>query len=346
MGVWRAAAIGAASACMFAVAMCPVSAADPVAEFYAGRKMTVIVGSDVGGGYDTLARLMARHLGKYIPGSPMLVVQNMPGAASFIATNYVYNVAPKDGSTIGLVQRTILSANVTNQSGARFDVEKFSWIGNLDSETSFFLAWHTAPVKKAEDLFTTELVLGGGGPTSDSEVQARMLNALIGTKIKVVSGYPGQNQILLAMERGEVQAMGGWGWNNVQMHGDLLKDHKINLLLQCALERLPQLPDLPTPFDFVKNDTDRKALELFYLQQTVARPVLSPPAVPADRLAVLRTAFMAMANDEAFHKDAAKAKIEVVPSSYAEIEKVVRTISTTPPEIVERLAKVVTPPGG
>jgi tripartite-type tricarboxylate transporter receptor subunit TctC len=197
MDVWRAAAIFAA-----AVGMSSAAAADPVSDFYTGRKMTVIVGSDVGGGYDTLARLMARHLGKYIPGSPTLVVQNMPGAASFIAANNVYNVAPKDGSTIGLVQRTILSANVTKQNGVRFDVEKFSWVGNLDSETSFFLAWHEAAVKKAEDLFTTELVIGGGGPTSDSEVQARMLNALIGTKFKVVSGYPGQNQILLAMERG------------------------------------------------------------------------------------------------------------------------------------------------
>jgi tripartite-type tricarboxylate transporter receptor subunit TctC len=345
MDQWRGARRAAAivAALIFSTS---IAAADPVADFYSSHKMTVIVGSDVGGGYDTLARLMGRHLGKYIPGNPTLVVQNMPGAASFIAANNVYNVAPKDGTVIGLVQRTILSANVTKQSGVRFDVEKFSWIGNLDQETSFFLAWHDAPVKSAKDLFTTELVIGGGGPTSDSEVQARMLNALIGTKFKVVSGYPGQNQILLAMERGEVHGMGGWGWNNVQMHGDLLKDGKITLLLQCALERLPQLPDLPTPFDFVKSDEDRKALELFYLQQTVARPVLSPPSVPADRLAVLRSAFMTMANDEAFHQDAAKAKLEVSPSSYAEIEKVVHTISTTPPNVVERLAKVVTPPGG
>ncbi|MGE5539147.1 MAG: Bug family tripartite tricarboxylate transporter substrate binding protein [Gemmatimonas sp.] len=344
MGVRRAAAIVAAV--LGIVCGGGAASADAIADFYAGKKMNVVVGSATGGGYDTLARLMARHLGRFIPGGPTLVVQNMPGAASFLAANHVYNVAPKDGTTIGLVQRTILSANVTNQSGVRFDVQKFSWVGNLDSEVSFFLAWHTAPVKNAQDLFTTELVLGGGGPTSDSEVQARMLNALIGTKIKVVSGYPGQNQILLAMERGEVQGMGGWGWNNIQMHGDLMREGKINLLLQCALERLPQLPDLPTPFDFVKNDIDRKALELFYLQQTVARPVLAPPDVPADRLAVLRSAFMAMAQDEAFHKDAAKAKIEVAPSSYAEIEKVVDRISNTPPDVVARLAKVVTPPGG
>jgi tripartite-type tricarboxylate transporter receptor subunit TctC len=342
MSVWRVAAIVAA---VLSVCAAPASA-DGVADFYSGRKMTVIVGSDVGGGYDTLARLMARHLGGHIPGGPTLVVQNMPGAASFVAANHVYNVAPKDGTTIGLVQRTILSANVTKQSGIRFDVQKFNWIGNLDSEVSFFLAWHTAPVKTARDLFATELVLGGGGPTSDSEVQARMLNALIGTKIRVISGYKGQNQIMLAMERGEVQGMGGWGWNNIQMHSDLLRDGKINLLLQCALERMPQMPDLPTPFDFVKSDVDRQALELFYLQQTVARPVLSPPGVPADRLAALRSAFMAMAKDDAFHKDAEKAHIEVAPSSFAEVDKVVHTISTTPPDVIDRLSKVVTPPGG
>jgi tripartite-type tricarboxylate transporter receptor subunit TctC len=341
MGKWRTAAVAVVA---LSVGAATTATAEPVADFYSGKKITVIVGSDAGGGYDTIARLMSRHLGRFIPGNPALVVQNMPGAGSFVATNNLYNLAPKDGTAIGLVQRTILSANATHQNGARFDVRKFNWIGNLANEISLFLSWHTAPVKTASDMFTKEFIMGGGGPTSDSEVQARMLNALIGTKIKIVSGYPGQAQILLAMERGEIQGMGGWGYTNLQMHIDLLKEKKINLLLQGALERIPQLPDLPTPFEFAKREDDRKVLALFYSQQTVGRPVLAPPDVPADRLSALRTAFMQMAADSQFQQDAKKTHIDADPTPHESIEKVVETISSTPPKIVERFAKLNAPP--
>lgn len=320
------------------------AAADPVADFYAGKKITLIVGSDAGGGYDANARLMSRHMSRFIPGNPMLVVQNMPGAGSFLAANNIYNLAAKDGTTMGLVQRTILSANVTHQNGAHFDVEKFNWIGNLANEISLFLAWHDAPVKTAQDMFTKEFIMGGGGPTSDSEVQARMLNALLGTKIKIVSGYPGQAQIQLAMERGEVQGMGGWGYSNLQMHISLLNEHKINLLMQGALERYHKLPDVPTPFEFAKTDEDRQVLALFYSQQTVARPVLSPPGLPGDRLTALRAAFLKMGEDEDFRKDAEKVHLDIDMSSNEAIEKVVHTISTTPPAIVEKFAKLNAPP--
>src|SRR5260221_13445347 len=153
--------------------------AEPVADFYAGKKITLIVGSDAGGGYDTQARLMARHMGRFLPGSPTLVVQNMPGAGSINAANFLYALAPKDGTAIGLIQRTLLSANLTGQKGVRFTVAHFNWVGNLATEVPLFVSWHTSPVKTIRDLFAREMVMGGGGPTSDSEVQARMLNALI-----------------------------------------------------------------------------------------------------------------------------------------------------------------------
>ena len=344
MSVTHKAALAAAIVSAGSLGIGRTVAADPVADFYAGRTVTVIVGSAPGGGYDANARLVSRHMGRFIPGNPNVVVQNMPGAGSFVAANNVYNLAPKDGTIMGLVQRTILSANITHQSGAHFDVEKFNWIGNLADEISLFLAWHTAPVKTAQDMFTKEFIMCGGGPTSDSEVQARMLNALIGTKIKIVSGYPGQAQIQLAMERGEVQGMGGWGYTNLQMHINLLNEHKINLLMQGALERFSKLPDLPTPFEFAKTDEDRQVLALFYSQQTVARPVLSPPGLPADRLKALRAAFLKMGQDEAFRKDAEKAHLDVDITSNEAIEKVVKTISSTPPAIVEKFAKLNAPP--
>jgi tripartite-type tricarboxylate transporter receptor subunit TctC len=314
---------------------------DAVADFYATRKIVVIVGSDSGGGYDAIARLMARHIGRYIPGNPTLVVQNMPGAASFTAANYLYNAAPKDGTAIGEVQRTILTANITHQQGVRFDVEKFGWIGNLSTEMTVFLSWHTSPVKNAQDMQTREIIMGGAGPTSAGEVQMRMFNALIGTHIKIVSGYPGQNQVQLAMERGEVEGMGPWSWSNLQTHHDLLDGHKINLLLQTSvLERTKDLPDVPTPFEFVKNDDDRKVLELYYSQEAAARPILAPPNVPGDRLSALRSAFMAVGKDKGFLDDADKAHIPVDLTGHENIEKLVHTISNTPPSVVERFGKL------
>jgi tripartite-type tricarboxylate transporter receptor subunit TctC len=319
--------------------------ADPVADFYAGRTIIVVVGSEAGGGYDTQAHLMARHLGDFIPGHPSIVVQNMPGAGSINAANYLYNVAPKDGTTIGLIQRTLMSANLTNQKGVRFDVQKFNWIGNLATEVPLFVSWHTSPIKTVEDLFKHEMVMGGGGPTSDSEVQARMLNALIGTKIKIVSGYTGEAQIQLAMERGEVEAMGAWGWSNLKSRApEYLTDRKVNILIQGALQRAADLPDVPTPFDFVNNDDDRKVLELFYAQQMVARPIVAPPDLPADRLAALRKAFADMAESGAFRDDSKKMKLDASATPYESIEKVISIIGATPPAIAARFAAINNPP--
>lgn len=317
--------------------------ADSVTDFYTGKKITVIVGSDVGGGHDAVARLMSRHMSRYIPGNPPLVVQNMPGAGSFVAANNIYNLAPKDGTAMGLMQRTILTANVTHQNGVHFDLEKFNWIGNLANDLTLFLAWHDAPVKTAQDMLSHELIMGGGGPTSASEVQARMLNALIGAKIKIVSGYPGQAQIQLAMERGEVQGMGAWSYSNLQLHDDWLRERKVLLLLQGGLERFSKLPDVPTPFEFAKTEEAREVLALYYSQEAAGRPVLSPPGLPSDRLKALRDAFQKLGGDEEFRRDAEKGHIDIDMTSNEAIEKLVRTISSTPPDIVERFAKINVP---
>ena len=340
MSVTHKAALVAAVLTAGTLAVASTAAADPVADFYNGKKITLIVGSDAGGGYDANARLMSRHMSRFIPGNPMLVVQNMPGAGSFLAANNVYNLAPKDGTTMGLVQRTILSANVTHQNGAHFDVAKFSWIGNLANEISLFLAWHDAPVKTAQDMFTKEFIMGGGGPTSDSEVQARMLNALLGTKIKIVSGYPGQAQIQLAMERGEVQGMVGLDWDGVKSSkGDWVRDKKIRMLMQIAQTRAPDLPDVPTVLDFARTPADRQVLELFLGRQKYARPFAAPPGLPDAVVAALRDGFAKVAQDVDFIREAtaAHSPINYVPGE--EVDALAQRIYASPPELIQRAAQ-------
>ena len=252
-----AAASRLVAAALIALACSTVpGAADP--PFYAGKQITLIAGSGVGGGYDLLARLAARHLGRLIPGHPTIVVQNMPAAGSLVATNQIYNSAPKDGTVIALIQRGMLLAKLSNPSGVRFELEKLNWLGNLNSETGLVLTWHTAPHRRAQDLFEQELIVGGQTGV-DPEITPRLYNALIGTKFKIVTGYNGTTEIALAMERGEVQGIGDWSWSSFKVQRpDWLPQKKVHLLLQGALTRDPELPDLPNALDFVKGDTERK----------------------------------------------------------------------------------------
>lgn len=313
--------------------------ADPVSDFYNSRTMTIVVGSDAGGGYDTMAHLLAQRIGAFIPGHPSVIVQNMPGAGSINAANYLYNTAARDGSVIGIIQRTLLSANLTHQPGARFDIQKFNWIGNLTAEIPLLMSWHTSPVKHMSELLVHELAMGGAGPSSDSEVQARLFNALIGTKIRIISGYPGQAQIQLALERGEVEAVGGWSLANLKARvPQWLAEGKVNILLQGSSKRTSALPDVPTPFEYVRTDADRALLELFYAQQIVARPFVGPPGIPGDRLAALRDAFTAVVKDSTFLAAAAKAGVEIDATDHRSIEAVISIIARTPQDMAARFA--------
>jgi tripartite-type tricarboxylate transporter receptor subunit TctC len=317
------------------------ASAQSVAEFYNGRQISLTVGSTPGGGYDTQARLVARHLGKHIPGNPTIVVQNMPAAGSLAATNHMYNIAPKDGSAIALVQRGMLLIKNWNPSAVRFDLGKFNWIGSINSEVALAASWHTAPHRTAQDLFEKELVVGATNGI-DPETTPRLLNALIGTKFKVVTGYPGVTEVILAMERGEVQGIGDWSVSSIKTaRPNWLPEKKINVLMQIALERDPEFAQVPFALDFVKNDADRKVMELYLTQKTVARPVLAPPGVPADRIAALRDGFAALARDKDFLADSAKAKLDVAPVVGAEVDKVIALITSASPETAERLGKAI-----
>ncbi|MFN3892579.1 MAG: Bug family tripartite tricarboxylate transporter substrate binding protein [Beijerinckiaceae bacterium] len=320
------------------------SLADDVAQFYSGRQVALIVGADAGGGYDAQGRLMGRHLGRFIPGNPSFVVQNMPGAGSLQAANHLYNVATKDGSVIALLQRGVLSSRFTNPAGARFDLARFNWLGNLSSEAGVVLAWHATPFHTIQDVMKQEMLVGGTGATIDTETTPRLLNALIGTKFKVVTGYRGTGDTTLAMERGELQGMGDWSWSNVKTRRpDYLRDKKVRVLLQVAIERIPDLPDVPMASDFLRNDDDRKVMDLFLAQKAAARPVAAPPDLPADRVNALREAFARMIQDQAFLKDAASQKLDIEPTPAAEIDKVIRLFSTTPDSVGQRLRDSIAP---
>jgi tripartite-type tricarboxylate transporter receptor subunit TctC len=323
----------------FIVCALPVRA-QGVAEFYRGKQISFIVGASNGGGYDTQARLVARHLGKHVPGNPTVIVQNMPGAGSLAAANYIYNVAPKDGSVIALVMRGMLLIKNWNPVSVRFDLAHLNWIGSINSEVAITAAWHSAPHKTVKDLFEKELIVGGTTGV-DPETTPRLFNSLLGTKFKVVNGYPGTTEIILAMERGEVQGIGDWSWSSMKTaRPDWLRDKKITLLMQAALQKDLDLPDVPSALDFVKNDADRKVMELYLTQKTVARPVIAPPGIPAERLTALRAGFIALAQDNEFIADAQSARLEVAPISGEAVDKV-RLITSASPETAERLGRAI-----
>jgi tripartite-type tricarboxylate transporter receptor subunit TctC len=318
-------------------------ALEAIADAYAGKSITLIVGSDAGGGYDTNARVMARHLGKHIPGNPGVLVKNMPGAGSIVAANFIYNVAPKDGTVIGLIQRGNLLAKIVPQP-VQYDLEKIEWIGNLSTEPGLVVAWHTAPQKTTADLFSAEMTVGGSGPLGENETIPRLLNAFLGTKFKVVSGYPSNNAILLAMERGEVQGVGDWTWANIKSRRpEFLREHKIKLLMLSGLEREADLPDVPLAQEFARSAADRQAMEVFFSLKTVARPIMAAPGVPKERIAALREAFMAMARDPDFLQDAQKSGLDVNPTTGEAVARVVQRIAATPPDMARRLADAISP---
>jgi tripartite-type tricarboxylate transporter receptor subunit TctC len=327
---------------MMTVLLAPVAPA-AANDFYAGKQITIIVGAGVGGGYDLQARVTARHLGRHIPGNPAVIVQNVPSRLA--AANMMFSAAMKDGTTIALLQRGVLLAKLIYPDGVRYDISKFHWLGSLNSEVAVTLAWHTTPVKTTKDLFDKELIVGGITGV-DPETTPKLYNSLIGTKFKVVTGYNSTAQIALAIERGEVQGIADWSWSSLKaVRPQWLADKQVSVLLQGALKNEPELGALPNALDFIKNDTDRKVLALHFTQKTAARPLVAPPEVPADRIAILRKAFAELAKDKEFLDEADKLKLEISFVSGEEIDKVVAQVASTPPDIAERYAKAFAPDG-
>jgi tripartite-type tricarboxylate transporter receptor subunit TctC len=316
--------------------------AQSAADFYKGKTVELYIGYSSGGAYDLYARLLARHMGRHLPGNPTIVPKNMAGAGSLLLANWLYNVAPKDGSAFGIIGRGTGFDPLLGNKRAQFDGTQFNWIGSANNEVSVCVAWHTTGVAKFSDLLSRELVVGGTGASADTDQFPKITNGVLGTRFKIVTGYPGGNDINLAMERGEVQGRCGWSWSSVKAtHRNWYDQKKIHLLMQLALEKHEELSNVPLVVDLAKSDEQRKILELIFARQVMGRPFLAPPGLPTDRTAVLRKAFMDTMTDPEFLAAAEKAKMEITPVPGEKVETLVKNLYATPKAIADKTAALL-----
>jgi tripartite-type tricarboxylate transporter receptor subunit TctC len=326
-----------------------VGAQDGVADFFKGKQVSIIVGSSAGGGYDTYARLIARHLGNHIPGNPGVVVQNMPGAGSNKATGYVYTVAPKDGTVMGAVFPGVILDPLIGDAHVQHDPNKLVYVGSANSDVYICMLRTDAPAKTFKDAFTHQVILGAsntGGTTRDLPA---MLNNLLGTKFKVVSGYAGSKEINLAMERNEVQGSCGIGWTGLTtMHPDWFSKKLISVVAQASMKGHPELNKMGVPLtvSFAKDDEQRQVMELIESQGTFGRPYVLPPGVPAERVKALRKAFMDALHDSALLADASKMQLDLDAMSGEDLQALVAKLYAMPANVVQhaKQALIYKPP--
>jgi len=335
--------LAATSAAVTAMLATPALAQD-AAGFYKGRTVEVVISYGAGGGYDTYGRLAARHIGRHIPGAPTVIVKNMPGAGGLVGANHLYNVAPRDGSVMGEINQNAALGQALGTKGIQYDVRRFTWIGRITSNVEVFHTWHTAPARTIEDAFKGEVIAGGTGPTSSSVVMPRVLNQLLGTKFRPVSGYKGGKDVTLAMQRGEVHG-GVRPWAVLKSnHADWLSGKQVHLLVQFALERHPDIADVPTAIDLARTDEARAVLKLLASGSAMGRSLMAPPELPAARAAALRAAFDAAMKDPKLIAEAARAKLEIDPMPGARLAEVAAGVFDAPPAVIEKAAALTAKP--
>jgi tripartite-type tricarboxylate transporter receptor subunit TctC len=327
------------SAGAFIAAICGSAAfAQTPAEFYKGKNIEIQVNVSVGGGYDLYARMLARHISRHIPGNPTVIVQNMPGGGGMRLANWLYNVAPKDGTVFGAVARAMAFEPLLGNTGAHYDGRSFNYIGSANDEVSVCVAWYNTGIKTFEDAQQKELVVGSGGVSDDTYQYPALLNNMFGAKFKMVPGYPGGNDINLAMERGETQGRCSIPWSTVKATRRFwIDENKVNLLMQYSLSKHPDLPNVPLVMDLAKNDEQRTILKLIFGRQVMGRPFAAPPGVPKARADALRKAFAETMADRAFLAEAEKAQLEVTPVPGETIASLVQEVYiNTTPELAEK----------
>jgi tripartite-type tricarboxylate transporter receptor subunit TctC len=306
--------------------------AETAEDFYRGKTINILIGFSAGGGYDLYARLLSRHLGRHMPGNPTVVAQNMPGAGSLKAALNVYSVAPKDGLTLATVSRSVVTDPLL--IGSNIDPLKLTWLGTITSETSVCATWNTSPVKTWDDMFKREFTLGSSAVGDDTAGFALIMRNVFGAKVKLVTGYPGGNDVNLAMQRQEVDGRCGWSWTSLKSQKQWLPN--INLLVQFNLERNPDLPNVPMALERAKDDQQRQVLRLLIAPQYVGRPFFSSPDIPPERKAALRAAFDETMKDPEFLAEAAKADMEISPVSGAKIDAFIAALYKTPQDVVKK----------
>jgi tripartite-type tricarboxylate transporter receptor subunit TctC len=325
------------------VLLCAPAKAQSVEEFYKGKVVNVVIGFSVGGGYDLYARHLARFMGKHIPGHPNVVPQNMPGAGSLKAANYIYTAAPKDGTYFGTFARTT-GINPLLDSGAKFDSREFGWLGSVTDDVSTCVTWNTSPVKTWNDFITKPVTLGGQGPSSEPDIFARLYKNVFGAPIKLVPGYPGTNEITLAMERGEVDGLCGLSWSTIKTrHAQWLKEKKISIIVQAAFKKEPEMDaSVPLVMDMTQDKEKLQILKLILAAQEMARPFAAPPGIPADRKAALAKAFDDTMKDPEYLADAKKLDIDVNPVSGKNLDALLAELYATPKDVVKKAGEAIT----
>jgi len=316
----------------------PVAAQTP-AEFYKGKQVSLYIGFSAGGTYDLYARALARHIGRHIPGNPSVVPKNMEGAGSLRLANYMQQVAPRDGTAIATIGRATVAAPLFGVAAAKFDPRGFSWLGSANDEVSICAAWRDSGITRFDDLKAREYSFGATGPTEEAVQIYKTMNALIGTKIRTVSGYPGGNQINLAIERGEIHGRCALSWSSVKATlQHWLDDRKLVPILQVASAKHAELPDVPMLTDLAPDDEARYVFRFLVARQVIGRPFFGPPEVPVERAAALRQAFIATMKDKEFLAEADKAKLEINPVPAARIEELLRELYAIPADITKKAA--------
>jgi tripartite-type tricarboxylate transporter receptor subunit TctC len=313
-----------------------------VAEFYRGKTIRVLIGFGPGGSSSFYGEILARYMGRHLPGNPTVITQHMPGAGGLTVANYVNSRSPRDGTEFAITSRNAVFEPLLGNKNAMFEALKFNWIGNANIENSVCISWHTSPIKSVKDLMSGEFIGGGTGSDSLEVSIPKVLNQVLNTKFKIVTGYPSSVDILLAMERGELQGFCGIGWTYVKLRkADWLQDKKINILFQMALARHPDLPDTPLAQDLAANPQDRALIEFLLAPQDMGRPFFAPPDVPAERVAALRQAFAKTLADPDFLRDAEKAGVEVQFASGEAVQALLERIHQSPRALVERAMNVL-----
>jgi tripartite-type tricarboxylate transporter receptor subunit TctC len=321
----------------------PLSPAHAQADFYKGKTIAIVIGAKTGS-LAVAAQVVGRHLGKHIPGNPTIVTKNMEGAGSLRLANWLYNVGAKDGTVLGIIGRGTGFDPMLGSKAAQFQADKFTWVGSANNEVSICVAWKGSGIGKFEDTLSKELIVGGTGAAADTDQFPRILNGVLGTKFKIVSGYPGGNDITMAMERGEVKGRCGWSWSSVvATHKRWVDDKTITVLVQLSLAKHPDLPDIPLVMDFAKTDEQKLIFKLIFARQVMGRPFVAPPGIPKDRADALRKAFDDTMKDPQFMAEAEKLRIDLAPLSGARVQEVVRNLYASPSDVVALARAAINP---
>ena len=312
------------------------ASAQSAEEFFKSATLTMVVGSGAGGGYDATARVVARHMARYLPGNPTFVIKNQPGAAGITSANTIYNTAPKDGSTILAAANAPLVLRIYDSKVAHYDPRKFEWIGSTDKQQAVCLTWHTSPIKTLEDATKREVPVAATGVAAGPGIYPKILNSLFGTRFKIIAGYD-TGGMRLAMEKGEVEGICGLAWQTWKLTSpDWIRDKKLNVLTQFGLQKNAELPNVPLAIDQMKTPQDKQVLELIVLAQEFGRPFLAPPGVPADRMALYRSAFKAMLKDKEFLAESEKQRMSIEPLDDKQIEALLDRAYAAPQAIKDR----------